>query len=122
MAKRLAVMVAFLFVLVPAASFAQSGNNCISWHCWTPPDDCSYCDLSNTSGNSSCQVNGTDGQSCWVGGYCDTGISGSCYDASSCVENPDFWIRLQPPRSLREEWQLVDVAVQTKVVRHSKRS
>jgi len=122
MAKRLAVMVTFLFLLVPVVSFAQSGNNCISWRCVTPPDDCSFCALMNTNGNSSCSPNGNDGEGCWVGGYCDTGMSGGCYDELSCVENRNFWIRLQPPRSLRDEWQLVDVSVQTKVVRHSKRS
>jgi hypothetical protein len=122
MAKRLAIMVTFLFLLVPVVSFAQSGNNCISWRCVTPPDDCSYCALMNTSGNATCTPNGNDGQGCWVGGYCDTGTSGGCADATSCADYKDFWTQLQPPRSLRDEWQLVGVAVQPRVVRHSKRS
>src|ERR1019366_7344957 len=87
MAKRLAVMVAFLFLLVPVVSFAQSGNNCISWLCFTPPDNCSYCGTVITSGNSRCSPNGNDGEGCWAGGYCDTGTSGSCYDEGSCIDN-----------------------------------
>jgi hypothetical protein len=125
MAQRFAIIAAFLFFLTAASSFAQFNNNCIPWTCEYPPDGCSYCQVTQLNGNSYCSQTGIfpDGSGCWLGGFCDTGLGG-CSDADSCsgVLYRDFWIRLTPPRSLRDEWQLVDVSVKRKAIHRSGRS
>lgn len=120
MGKRMTVIAVFLFVLVPVASFAQ--NNCVSYHCYFPPGDCAYCDASYTNGNSSCTPD-EYGDGCYMAGFCDTGLGG-CINAVDCtgVLYRDFWIRLERPRALRDEWQLVDVSVKTKGAHRTKRA
>jgi hypothetical protein len=120
MVRRLTYVAAFLFFFVPAATFAQ--NNCVSYHCYFPPDDCAYCAPSYTNGNSSCSANAY-GTGCWMSGFCDTGLGG-CINAVDCtdIKFRDFSVRLMPPRALREEWQLVDVSVKRRAVRHPRNS
>jgi hypothetical protein len=120
MAKCLTILAAFLFLFVPAVTFAQ--NNCISYHCYFPPDDCAYCGASYTNGNSSCTAD-PYGNGCWLSGFCDTGLGG-CINAADCTDvmYRDFWIRMVPPKALREEWQLVDVSVKRKTLRHPRNS
>jgi hypothetical protein len=124
MVRRLTIIAAFLFFLVPAISFAQSNNNCIPWVCEYPPDGCSYCQVINVNGNSNCVTDGMYDGGCDSWGFCNTGLGG-CSDEFSCMlgaDNPGFWIRLSPPRSFRDEWQLVDVSVKRKAVHHLRRS
>jgi len=122
MVRCLTILAVFVFVLVPAVSFAQSDNNCISYHCYFPPVDCAYCDSSYTNGSSSCTAF-ADGTGCYVGGFCNTGLGG-CINADDCtlIQYRDFWIRLERPRALRDEWQLVDVSVKAKVAHRVKRA
>lgn len=123
MVRRLTILAAFVFVLVPVVSFAQSTNNCIPWTCEYPPDGCVFCEVTQGNGSNYCEVD--DGWSaCWLTGFCDTGLGG-CIDEFSCahlVFSPNFWIRLSPPRALRDEWQLVDVSVKRKAAHHLRRS
>jgi len=123
MVRRLTIVAAFLFVIVPAVALAQFNNNCIPWTCEYPPSGCAYCQVTYNNGNSYCEI-GEDGSACWLVGFCDTGLGG-CSDEESCAHEiffPNFWIRLSPPRSLRDEWQLVDVSVKRKAVHHLRRS
>jgi len=123
MVRCLTIIAAFFFFLLPAAAFSQSNNNCIPWTCEYPPDGCSYCQVVFTNGSSTCLSSAIYEGSCATWGFCDTGLGG-CTDEISCsgVFYPNFWIRLSPPRSLREEWQLVDVSVKRKSARHIRRS
>jgi hypothetical protein len=122
MVRRLTIIAAFLFFLMPVVSFAQ--NNCITWVCYYPPDGCAYCDTTNDgNANSRCERQ-DDWSACLLTGFCDTGLGG-CTDEFSCAHDVffgGFWIRLSPPRSLRDEWQLVDVSVRRKAVHHLRRS
>lgn len=124
MVGRLTIVAAFLFVLLPAVALAQFANNCIPWTCEYPPDGCSYCQVVFTNGNSTCLSSALYEGSCATWGFCDTGLGG-CADEISCMSGPfypNFWIRLSPPRSLREEWQLVEVSVKRKAVHRVRRS
>lgn len=128
MVRHLTIIAAFLFFLVPAISFSQSNNNCIPWSCQFPPSGCQYCTVNSSSnGNSSCIAEDTgEGYThCWLLGFCDTGLGG-CSGEINCaypeVMYKNYWIRLLPPRSLSDEWQLVDVSVRRKAVHHLRRS